>query len=37
MTHVMDKDMEHMMIDITIIRAHACAGGYRKKVKIKKL
>ena len=29
--------MEHMMIDITIIRAHACAGGYRKKVKIKKL
>ena len=30
MNAVMDKDMEHVMIDSTIIRAHACAAGYGK-------
>lgn len=30
MTHVMDKDIEHSMLDSTVIRAHACAAGYGK-------
>lgn len=30
MNHVMDKDLEHVMLDSTIVRAHACAAGYKK-------
>lgn len=26
-----DRDMEHGMVDTTIVRAHACAAGARKK------
>jgi hypothetical protein len=26
-----DPDMEYIMIDSTILRAHACAGGIKKK------
>lgn len=26
-----DRDMEYLMIDSTIVRAHACAAGAQKK------
>ena len=26
-----DRDMEHLLIDSTIVRAHACAAGAQKK------
>ena len=28
-----DPDMEHGMVDTTIVRAHACAAGARKKLR----
>lgn len=31
-----DADLEHLLIDSTIIRAHPCAAGARKKVATKK-
>jgi len=31
-----DADMEHLLIDSTIIRAHPCAAGASKKVAAKK-
>jgi transposase len=31
-----DADLEHLLIDSTIIRAHPCAAGARKKVAAKR-
>jgi transposase len=31
-----DPDLEHLLIDSTIIRAHPCAAGARKKTAVKK-
>jgi transposase len=31
-----DADLEHLLIDSTIIRAHPCAAGARKKVAVRK-
>ena len=30
MQYVIDKDLESVMVDTTIIRAHACSAGYSK-------
>ena len=30
LSHVTDADREYVMLDATIVRAHACAAGYRK-------
>jgi transposase len=32
-----DADLEHLLIDSTIIRAHPCAAGARKKAAAKKV
>ena len=32
-----DADLEHLLIDSTIIRAHPCAAGARKKAATKKV
>ena len=31
-----DADLEHLLIDSTIIRAHPCAAGASKKVVVKR-
>ena len=31
-----DPDLEHLLIDSTVIRAHACAAGARKKTAARK-
>jgi transposase len=31
-----DRDLEHLLIDSTILRAHPCAAGARKKTAVRK-
>ena len=33
---VYDADMEHLIIDSTVVRAHPCAAGASKKLAVKR-